>query len=574
MFDSSTHAARPFTPEALASKAGWTEVPEDQLNHNFKGDAVVVNDKVALVLRRAAVGPEVYSLGSTAPVMRAVLTPVAAAKPSVLNSFRFVENDLGGAVAEATFAASDGQKFKVRFGLKVGLPVIQTDADKNALGLRVEAQSRFVIMPDFFADDIAVDAAELPVAQADLPSDNLVLHLLPDHGAIVMTVVKTSEEDIHITLDGEGNERTIRSSEIRYGKDSRIWVAVLAGQALWHAQNVVREQAGKVVPLDWKAPFPAQWRTDWRRSDALTDSWEMLSERPDGQFAKNGIFGGPDTIPADRKRWTTVLGEFRYPCWIDKRGQGWFQPLNRPALHFEGPALIYPLSRTRATGLNDFTVIDILRDTLGIGPCEYVLDVEGQQSQYKGRATCSVRDTLNPIYSEHLQKQRRAEIEKTLQDLMIFIRHIRGRIEGYVTFGHETLAYLAEQKNAHPELAKSLGELEKAAQTIDARFEARRNKIKTPEDVAKLVEEFRGTVLDYEGADALAKCKQFTEAWVDVGGNQDELVGECRWAVKMLRQKAGLLMATDPRVTEVARELRRRTQLVLRNPAIHEGARH
>ena len=96
-----------------------------------------------------------------------------------------------------------------------------------------------------------------------------------------------------------------------------------------------------------------------------------------------GIFGGPDTVPADRKRWTTVLGEFRYPCWIDKGGQGWFQPMDRPALHFEGPALIYPLSRVPATGLDDFTVIDILRDTLGVGPCEYVLDVEGQQSQYK-----------------------------------------------------------------------------------------------------------------------------------------------------------------------------------------------
>ena len=62
--------------------------------------------------------------------------------------------------------------------------------------------------------------------------------------------------------------------------------------------------------------------------------------------------------------------------------------------------------------------------------------------------------------------------------------------------------------------------------------------------------------------------------WVQIGGNQDELAGECRWAVKMLRQKAGLLLATDPRMAEVAREIRNRSQAVLRNPPNHESARH
>ena len=36
----------------------------------------------------------------------------------------------------------------------------------------------------------------------------------------------------------------------------------------------------------------------------------------------------------------------------------------------------------------------------------------------------------------------------------------------------------------------------------------------------------------------------------------------------------GLVMAADPRVAEIAREIRRRSQIVLRNPAGHEGARH
>jgi hypothetical protein len=485
-----------------------------------------------------------------------------------------VENAPGAAAADAAFIASDGRAITLRYTLKFGQPVVLTETRNGATGLQVEAPCRFALMPDFFADDIVVDAAELTAGEADLPSDNLVLHLLPDRQAMVLTVVKTAEEDVHINLSGQGEDRMIRSSALRYGKDGKIWVAVLAAREIWHRQDVTRQQAAEVLRLDWAAQFPAQWRTDWRREEGLTDSWDMLTQRPDGSFVKYGVFGAPESIPADRKRWTTVLGNFSYPCWLDKEGHGWLQPLKSSALHFQGPAIIYPLNRVPATGLETFTVVDVLRNTLGVGPCEYVLDVEGQQSQYKGRATCAVRDALNPIYSQNQQKQRRAEIERILQDLMIFIRHIRGRITSYVEFGHDTLAYLEQQSSAHPELAGPLGELEKTARVLDAKFAARKNEIKTPDDAAAMVEQFQKSVLDYDGDDALAKCKQFTEAWVKIGGNQDELAGECRWVVKMLRQKAGLMTAADPRMADVAKEIRRRTQVVLRNPAIHESARH
>jgi hypothetical protein len=120
----------------------------------------------------------------------------------------------------------------------------------------------------------------------------------------------------------------------------------------------------------------------------------------------------------------------------------------------------------------------------------------------------------------------------------------------------------------------SLTELDKIVQEIDARVAARADKIQTPEHVAKMNEEFRKNVLDYEGADALTKCKKYTEALVVIGDNQDELSAECRWAVKTLRQRAAILLASEPKLAEVAAEIRTRTQEALRNPANHEGARH
>src|SRR5262249_32855959 len=125
-----------------------------------------------------------------------------------------------------------------------------------------------------------------------------------------------------------------------------------------------------------------------------------------------------------------------------------------------------------------------------------------------------------------------------------------------------------------PELADFLGELDALTQEIDARVTARADKIQTPDHVAAMNEEFRKNVLNDDGPDAQAKSKQYAEALVVIGDNQDELSGECRWVVKALRQKAGILMATNPRAAAVAGEIRARTQEALRNPANHEGAHH
>ena len=61
---------------------------------------------------------------------------------------------------------------------------------------------------------------------------------------------------------------------------------------------------------------------------------------------------------------------------------------------------------------------------------------------------------------------------------------------------------------------------------------------------------------------------------MEIGDNQDELAGECRLAVKILRERAAMVEAMEPGVAEAAKEIRARSQKVLRNPANHEGAGH
>jgi hypothetical protein len=330
------------------------------------------------------------------------------------------------------------------------------------------------------------------------------------------------------------------------------------------------------MALDWRMPFPAQWRVDFMRSQDLCDSWEMLlqAKHSDSFLKPNWMTQGAAEIKSDRRRWTTVLGYFHYPCWTDREGRGYLQPFQRKKLTLRGPAVIYPINRVQETPSDAYTVVDVARSSLGVGPCEYILDVEGQRQEYVGRATCAARDALKAIFEDHQQKKKRREAEEALDDALAFVTHIRSRISSYVDFGREIREYLADQRKLRPDLSEPLAELEQIAGELDERLAERVDKIKTPQFVAQMNEDFRREVLPYDGPDVLDRLKKYTDALTQVGGNQDELVGECRWIVRTLRQQAGILMATDPRCAAVAEEVRRRTRQALANPATYEGVRH
>jgi hypothetical protein len=546
-----------------APKADWTAVARDQTLDAFKGDAVVTNGRITATVRRDGT----VELGDGAAA-RARLALVGVTR---LDKISLVENARAGlALAVAGGGAS------VTFRLKRGEVALEAQPGPGAKKLRIEAPGRFLVLPDLFSDDMVLDARKVPVPTIDLPSENFLLHLPAGGESVVMGVFENRDQDVKVALTGSGDARTIAASEIEFGKDKRIWVAVLAAPQIWHARDLAKEDAGKTLPLEWKMPFPASWRADFTTSRDLTDTWDMLlpGEKGKGYIKPAWLGGGVNAVPPDRKRWTTVLGSFFYPCWIEPDGKGHLQPLAHRNLGLVGPVVIYPFNRVPETATDQFTVVDVARACLGVGPCEYIMDLEGQKQQNRGWATCATRDMLTAIYTKGEQKARKAEIEKRLQDVHLFVTFIRSRIERYREFVQKTRAWLAEQKKAHPELEKPIAEIDAIAGEMESKVAARADKIKTPDHVAAMNDEFRKNVMDYEGPDALEKCKAYTKALVEIGDNQDELAGEGRWVIRMLRQKSGLVMALDPRMAAIGAELRARTQDALKNPAGHEGARH
>jgi hypothetical protein len=577
VWDTQKPSAATLSPTAQAAKYGWKAIPSGEGAGSFQGDAVLSNGQILAVLRQKDAALEIHAARiREAPARLRLRLLTAAGEPAAqLERMALVENTRGSACLEATFKTAKGAEVAGKFRIKRGDVAVGAEPGAGAAKLRVECPGRFGVLPDFFADDITVDATRLPLDTVELPSENFFVHLTGEGDAIGVCVFENRQQDIKVTLSGAGAGRILTGSEIAF-EGKKIWAALMEEPGIWHTLELSPADRGKIIPLDWTMPFPAQWRVDFNRSNDLTDSWDMLlQDRAGGTYTKPSLLGADqDPVGEDRNRWNTVLGTFAYPCWSDRERRGYLQPLRKKVLQLQGPVVIYPISRVAQTPLDAYTVVDVMRNTLGVGPCQHILDIEGQKSEYKGMATCGVRDTLTPIYAKKEQQANRARIKEVLDDGLTFVKHIRGRITRYVEFGKKMQQYLAKSKAAHPELAGFIDEMDALAREIDNHVAARADKIKTPAHVAKMNEDFRKNVLDDYGPEALKHCKAYAEALVEIGDNQDELSGECRWAVKALRQRAGILVALDPRVAPIASEIRARTQEALRNPANHEGARH
>ncbi|HOE12550.1 MAG TPA: hypothetical protein PLQ35_16725 [bacterium] len=581
LMDTGVCVALPGGPEITSLVPSWAIIPEETIEHEFAGDVALINDKIGVLVHADGKVIQLYSRSGNVFMDRATLSFAEIAGSSDSLKVQIVENsrnriELG--------LISQEEKWAVpifSLDIEVGRPYLHIRNGHRTLTSHLHHDAQYALLPDFFADDIVVNPRCVAPDKAALPSENFLVDLSGDGNSILMCVWKDSQEDIMVHFAEAGERRQITQADLDCPEEGEFWIALLEHSGIWHRRDITQDDAGKVIPLEWNVPFPAQWRVDWQCANGLTDSWEMVTESPDGSFKKHRWLGTAEVVGTGdwmdrgtRRRWTTVLGWFWYPCWVDLTGKGYLQPPARKVIRFDGPALIYPINRIQETPLDCYTVVDIVRNTLGVGPCEYILDVEGQAQNFHGIATCTARDILNEIYAEKRQRECREEIDQALDDVLAFMKHIRRRIEEYVQFARETKSFVEEQKRNYPNCESQLGEIAALIGAVEGNYERRKARIGTPEYAEDLVRRFRTEVRDYEGDDALAKCKEITNAIVQVGDNQDELVGESRMAVKLLRQKIGLMAVLHPEIGDLAAEIRNRTQAILRNPASYEAPRH
>ncbi len=92
LFDTGHASSAPLSGESVASAAGWARLPEDETDHTFAGDAVLMNNRLAIAFRRGGPGAEVYGKGQQGYALRTVLAPAAETPDLKLASLKIAES--------------------------------------------------------------------------------------------------------------------------------------------------------------------------------------------------------------------------------------------------------------------------------------------------------------------------------------------------------------------------------------------------------------------------------------------------------------------------------------------------
>jgi hypothetical protein len=450
----------------------------------------IENKRLVVVIQNGAAGPVVFTTSAENP-SRVELAALGVGG----EAGKIAKIELAGAGAnEATVRFTAG-KATAEIALKADACFVTVAPKDGADRLAVRAGFRYAALPDFFANDVVCVPQRFKAERVGVPAENFLFGFLEGERAMVMcawqgTLSLGAKEDaakpaersgreprVDLLLAGEGDARRFTAGEIEFlGKP--VYVGVIEGDRLWHEESVADWDAQKARKIAWKPPFEAKWRADWvcaegKRSEdwyARALSSVFLFEGQPG--AKWVNVENPPQI-CQQGLWPY----YQYQSWFAKNGDAWLSPYadrsvrkggKKPLANIYETVVIYPLDRTEKTPLDAFTPVDIMRETLGQGPCEYALDLEG----LKGRrahggdkpmrfdtATCAIRDgVIGPILREKVKKgeklpdEEKGKLVDGMKNMLQFVHVVNERLQEYKRFNEELSRLCAE--NAAKEKVK------------------------------------------------------------------------------------------------------------------------
>jgi len=562
----------------LGGRKDWERVAPGTAAHAFRGDAVIENDRIAVVFRRGSGGPLVVPkpvpsqgsevdrpsgagrirLGEAGYSDRVRLVTIAPGgeAATALSQIEIRKNSEDEIALEVASRTPAGKELRTAYLLSRGRVFIECKPLQNAARIRIEAATRFAVLPDFFGADMVFDPRAYAQPKLVLPSENFVLNFLAGEKTIVMSVWPTGSQEAELILTGEKENRRIGATEIAFGGKS-VYIALLHAPGIWHEHKLPQPCTDRDIALEWKRPFQAKWRADLcagRRSD----SWDFQDHKSETwMYRYQGMF---------------------WPCWFDK--ESGFVRLSKRFAEVKGATdyvLVYPSERKGDTPMTVLTPVDIVRDTLGVEPCKYVLDREGLQGRSAntgrknfGRGVCDTTTPIEYLFMCGYETRESALVGHLLDDILADNRAINARVLEFRAFGKELADLCAAMRRESPGASPLLDEAEKCAKEIEALYQEKLPTIKNPTRAAAVAQRIR-ELTARQDPENLGECKPLTYELRDVAGTQHHMIGDYRVMVKRLRQQVAIFAAEDPSAAKRAERIRKLAAQVLRRRYGVEG---
>jgi hypothetical protein len=350
-----------------------------------------------------------------------------------------------------------------------------------------------------------------------LPAENFCLYLLDGGDAILMTVWQSSQQDVSLSAVGARQDSGLCSSTIQCLKGKSIWLAFLESPGLWHAR-------GASAKDDWKPPFTAKWRCSGVRENGVAESWD-LQQGLQSASGRDGFHSVPDF----------------------KRENG--DAVERVPT---GSLIVYPIDRGPATPLTATCPTDVMRNTLGVGPCQYILACEGLAAQ--GDPTPNA--VMNWVEKQFEGKKERRAADDIKERLQVMTEHIadaRNRILRYAEFAGQVRGFLTNRVGA--ERFRSI------VDGLDRFIAAGLTPAASPERAKQLATEVSALI---GKENALPACQHLGEQLRSLGAIQDRTLARCRMAVRRLRAQGRTEVADQSPTASLAQEVQKVAEEMLK----------
>jgi len=535
LVDTGKTAANPLVQEDFTAKIGWQVLGEDDLQHQFAGDAVILNDKLAVVIRRQARAAEVYARGEKSWKQRAVLTIRTAdnALAVRLADIKTIENNPGAVMLQLDYATEKDDKITVAYRLTTGQVYLEVQPGAGMGNLCTRIDSSYLVVPDFFGDDMVWGAESFDGEKIGLPAENYFLHLLADRAGLVMAVWEADGIDAAGVLARQNGKNNISGSEIGCAKDKRIWLAFIEDKNIWYEQNIPGHQQDENLKLNWQAPFPAKWRADFLGKGNFSQSWNFSGT--DDEETSASAAGGSGCCRLDNNQAYINLSQ-----------------LSMGNSHAYTTVIVYPLDRSRATDLTMFCPIDIMRNTLGVGPCQYILEKENLGAQLHPTPD-QVVSWVEKQFEKKKEKALAGEIKSRFEQMLDHIDRARARIGEYRDFAGQ-VRNLTEPIAGDQKIAEAVKALQETADQMEKTIAGMTDEAKNPQAARQLADKITALI----GKDnVLRDCRQWGSKLKAIGAAQDKTISQCRMAVKWLRQQCMMMGQTsassvEPKYPQIA----------------------
>jgi hypothetical protein len=416
---------------------------------------------------------------------------------------------------------------------------------------------RYGLLPSFVGTDLLYSPAKMQgTNQVQIPSTQWLVGLVDGNDAMLVAVWESDKQEVSLGASGEGEKRLIDSLTIATA-NAGFSLSLVEHTNLWHREPLKEEWLAQYVPIGWQRPFQARWMCQFFARPATKPT-----------FGQPNLFYSFPVASAKTRHWGIWFEDTNYyPFYFDGL---------RTMLHFEktfvpnGDALMYFLEPAAA---DLYSPCEIVEQALGREKALALFNFDAsrlRKLQYStpdefmyDRPVCATTTRLTKIKREDKATQG----VNLATHLYEFIREIRGRLDQYGVYFTQTRDYLQAEKNAHPELADYLGELDKMVADAQNRSKGIYSTSlpsvqEKTESIKKLLLEGTNDGFDFGKLD----CR-------NTAGSQDDLCRHYNRFVMRLVQTAAAKCGDSPEKAAIAKHLWDQSREILQRPTRWESRR-